>query len=501
MKKIILICAIIMLLAVFVPLNSSFSATSAGVPIQSSAEILFNSTIVSSEPMITIVGQMNGATIEPFVGTGNERAGNVHYFPHVLNNLGNGTDNFRFFVQSIYPTTWECALYSDNNGNGIFDPLLDTPLNNPITLAEDGQKNILVAVRVPTTEISGAISSISVFISGEGHDGGYYNGANGTIYGGPDTMTITDVLTVETIRDLQIYREDPTRFIYLTWIGGAADIYCINSTFDATFANATVEARNVTSPYYCASIQSQDGQTRYYRAAMAGSQTFAPEMVGKMDIAITSDATLSSSLNQLSSPFILYSNNLSDVIGSQVTGANNAGAADRLWRYNPTVVGSYEIAWLAKNGTWYSGGPNPTTILCATDEGWHIEIRNGHPATFITLVGEVSPTDRTIPCRIGMNYVGTCFPAVVTLEVSDLWQSGMTGGKNAGSADRVWKDKGTGQENYDIAWLVDGVNASVNGKWYNSTTPTTITLMPGKGYWVEVRPNHTAFVWDYKKPF
>jgi hypothetical protein len=450
MKSKCFVSIMIFFAAAFLPFSPSQAITSAGVSIESQAELHMGAETVSSETSITTVMQMYGGTIEPIAGNGYENAGVVHYFPHTLSNLGNGTDNFSFYFSLTSPATWEYGVISDDNANGIHDEGENTPVNSPIVVAEEGQKKFFVTIRIPTSELTGAIGISKLYVSGEGHDGGYYNGANGTIYGGPDTIEVTDIVTVETIRALKIFRDDALQTVYLTWLGGLADIYCISTTFDATFANATKEASGVASPYTCASTVIKDGKTRFYKAAMAGSVTYAPEIVGKFDVSVTMDATVQTTINQLSSPFIVYSTEIRDVVGTQVYGASMASAADGLWRYNPNVTGSYEVAWLRNNGLWYTG-TNPTTIKIGTDEGWHIIIRQNHPATYLTMVGEVSRVNRTVPVTVGRNYVGTCFPVIVSLEASNLMGSGMTGASAAGSADQTQRYNCPGRIRYSLA--------------------------------------------------
>jgi hypothetical protein len=211
-------------------------------------------------------------------------------------------------------------------------------------------------------------------------------------------------------------------------------------------------------------------------------------------------------MNLISLPLIPFSTALKDVIGSQVTGAGNEGAADRIWVWNGT---NYEFAWLvegtgnpAYDGKWYTGN-SETTITLGADQGAWLQIRPGHGNQTVYLLGEVSSTDREIPLSVGMNLIGTCYPVSIPLgdqgaNDSNLWESGATGAMNEGGADRVWSWTGS---NYQFHWLVDGAGPTYDGLWYTGNQQSTLQLEPGKGYWVQIRPGHDGFHWVYPKPY
>jgi hypothetical protein len=236
---------------------------------------------------------------------------------------------------------------------------------------------------------------------------------------------------------------------------------------------------------------------RYYKVSDGGIDS--QNVVGIYRI------TVQEGMNLVSLPLVPFSSTLVDVIGNQITGADNEGDADRLWVWSDN---KYQFAWLvdgagpAYDGKWYTGNAE-TTITLGADCGAWIQVRQGHGSQDIYIVGEVATTSRTIPLSAGMNLVGSSYPVAVALgdqgiNDSNLWESGATGSDNEGDADRVWSWTGT---NYQFHWLVDGVDITLDGTWYTGNNQSMLTLEPGKGYWLQIRSDHTGFTWAYPKPY
>lgn len=236
---------------------------------------------------------------------------------------------------------------------------------------------------------------------------------------------------------------------------------------------------------------------RYYKVSASGIESH--NTVGIYRI------TVQEGMNLISLPLIPFSSDLVNVIGSQLTGAPNEGDADRLWIWNGN---NYEFAWLVEDvgppydGKWYTGNAE-TAVTLGADRGAWVQVRPGHGTQAVYIAGEVAATARMIPLATGMNLVGSSYPVAVPLgdQQSDdcnLWESGATGADNEGDADRVWSWTGS---NYQFHWLVDHVNATLNGTWYSGNSPSPLALEPGKGYWVQIRANHAGFTWTYPKPY
>jgi hypothetical protein len=489
-----------------VSFNQACADTSAGTSIESQAFITFNGETVTTPLIYAFVSQIRGIDVSPTSGASSISGGGIEYFPHTVLNVGNGSE--QIYLSSTASTAgWETSLFVDDNRDQVHQETETTTVPASVILAEDADYMFFLAVDAPDAAAVGTYGYGTVTASLEYFDGPAYFGGNGILYGGDDVVSVTDSCFIGTVGNTRIRRDDDNQKIYLTWGGGPADIY-YRTTFGLTFESspASIEATNVTSPWTSEAIASQDGNIRYYRIAQTGTTSFAAGIMGKFDVDVDVG------MNELSLPLVPYDTAISSVVGMQVTGANNAFSADRIWKYNPAVQANYDIAWLVDNvgppfdGQWYTGN-FPTTLSIEADEGFIVQIRTGHPATYLTFVGTVSEVGRSISIGVGMNFVGTCYPVEVPLGDqagtgdSNLWESGMTGASNAFTADSVWRYNPAVQANYDIAWLVDNVNPTYNGLWYTGNFPTTIKLVPGKAYWLQVREGHSPFTWQYPKPY
>ncbi len=229
-------------------------------------------------------------------------------------------------------------------------------------------------------------------------------------------------------------------------------------------------------------------QQRYYKVSQ--NSVDSGNIVGTYQIVVNEG------MNLISLPFVPFSTALEDVIGVQVTGADNIGESDLIWAWDGT---KYTFVWLvggtgnSLDGKWYTGN-NPTTVTLGADQGAWLQIRPGHGPVDLCFVGEVSNSNRAIPIVEGMNLIGTSFPYTTDLSITNLWESGFTGADNIGESDIIWSWV---NDNYELIWLVDGVNNTLNGNWYIGNTPVVRNLEPGSGYWIQRRGGQLPFEWDY----
>jgi len=213
--------------------------------------------------------------------------------------------------------------------------------------------------------------------------------------------------------------------------------------------------------------------------------------------------TVGEGMNLTGLPLVPLAGSLEAVLGGQLSGADNEGDADRIWVWNGT---NYEFAWLAEGagvppeyqGAWFTG-VSPSGIELHADQGFWVQVRAGHGETDLFLLGEVSETDREISLNVGMNLVSPSFPVGRSLgdqaaADANLWESGATGADNEGDADRVWNWTGS---NYQFHWLVDGVSPAYDGMWYTGNNPSAMSIEPGRGYWIQIRDDHIAWIWTY----
>ena len=498
-KKVLLILVLIASLA-----ESALCATTAGTSIESRAFITYGSATTTSEIIYASVAQIYGVEMSRITSEAAIPGGEFYYFPMSVANIGNGTE--RIYLSSEgSPDGWTTNLVIDANRDDSFEAGETAAVPPSIVLAEDADYKFFLVLDAPDAAVMGTHGWGTVTASTETNDGPAYFGGNGVLYGGDDIVSQTCSLSIESLGNARIWRDDANKKIYLTWGGGPGDIF-YRTDLGTSFDSASIEASNVPSPWTSEAVFSRDGTKRYYRVAQPGTTVFARNILGKFDIAV------SVGLNELSSPFIPFDTSIASVVGSQVTGASNAFAADKVLKYDPLVQARYDMAWLVYgvgapyDGTWYTGN-SPTGLSIEADEGFVLQIRPGHPADYITFVGKVSEVDRYIDIGVGMNFVGTCFPVEVPLGDqsfsgdSNLWESGATGAPNAFSSDKVLSYDPAVQAYYDFAWLIDRVNPTYNGIWYTGNGPTFIKLKPGRGYWVQVKAGHAPFTWHYPKPY
>jgi uncharacterized repeat protein (TIGR01451 family) len=127
-----------------------------GNPLSSLSNIV---TVTVSQVGAVSVGVDNAATVSP---------GDVHYYPHLITNAGNGNDVIDITAAS--GDGWTVTLYRDVNGNGTYDSGTDTPLADSDTdgtpdsgtLAADGTMRILAAVTVPTNATDALVDVVTV---------------------------------------------------------------------------------------------------------------------------------------------------------------------------------------------------------------------------------------------------------------------------------------------------------------------------------------------------
>jgi len=130
------------------------------------------------------------------------------------------------------------------------------------------------------------------------------------------------------------------------------------------------------------------------------------------------------------------------------------------------------------------------------DTGFWIDARNRVSMQKFCLSGEVSKTGRTVNISgIPWNNLGSSYPQGVSINGSNLYQSGASGGAIPPLADKVWKWN-PGTQSYDVAWLHS------SGVWRNTVGGgiSSMTFEPESGLWFEDKTPY-GFIWDYPKPY
>jgi hypothetical protein len=150
------------------------------------AEVFHDSQVSYSDELSISVSQDYGLNLVTPEVVGPVSPGGSYYFPHILSNVGNGSDQFGFELSGT-TTDWSTTLVRDDNRNGIHEGSETSPVENPVTLAEDATYYFFVVLTAPENAASDATGQTTLTSSGSVDDGGTYLGANGSYYGGPDS--------------------------------------------------------------------------------------------------------------------------------------------------------------------------------------------------------------------------------------------------------------------------------------------------------------------------
>ncbi len=323
-------------------------------------------------------------------------------------------------------------------------------------------------------------------------------------YAGNVSAPSTEVSATVGAANLVAVYQDDTESVKLVWTPvSGADSYAIYRSdvpyFTPQTATATVQAG--TNEYVDDVHASGDTGESYYavQALSGGSVIYTFNTVGAFDL------ELNTGLNLVSLPLLPSDPAIHYVLGEQLTGGESATTADQIRIWNGE---QYDIIWLYDGpvaeyqGKWI----NSETGLASTENldpnvGFWIEVKEGHTDTLVTLTGRV-PTDssRSITLQQGFNFVSSCYPMLVPLNQTELYEDGvMQGGVGSGEADIIRAWTGTA---YDQSWVVDGTNSELDGTWMDETgkSETTIQMSPGNGYIIWKKGETSQNVWTYPNP-
>ena len=209
--------------------------------------------------------------------------------------------------------------------------------------------------------------------------------------------------------------------------------------------------------------------------------------------------------NLVSMPLVPADSSVGGVLGTQLTGAANAGQADKVLYWNGT---DYEIAWLVEgtgtafDGTWMTqAGDQASPMKINPDHSFWVLLRSSSRDTVLTFAGKVSKeANRVINLVQGANFIGTCYPVPVTLTQSELAADGVVvGGASSGVSDKIMRWLGS---RYEVAWLVGGTGTVWDGTWLTESgfAASTIQFNPGVGYVLWIKGNNASRVWTYPNP-
>jgi hypothetical protein len=311
-----------------------------------------------------------------------------------------------------------------------------------------------------------------------------------------NSVTFVDIAAAQPV--LRIQRDLGTGNTTVSWDSEAGidyDMYVRDAFNESYLQVATVTGNGGAVTWIDPAVFAME---RYYQVRV-GNVT-SQNMVGVYALQIQEGSHL------IGLPVVPGDLSVQAVLGNQLPGGADERSASRAGVWNGSV---WETAWYYESGgtgEWRTGAESATMQFSA-DRGVWLTVPSGTGTHSVYLAGEVSPRDRTIALQPGMNFVAPSFPLARPIgdrnsgsQDANLWESGAVGSDNESTAIRFWNWTG---QHYEIAWLADGLVApydTSNGRWYEGSVASDLTVDPGKGYWVQVRPEQPSFVWTYPLP-
>ena len=167
----------------------------AGVEIKGVARADFNKGESFSNPVLTIVPQIYGITLSPLNLYANMKKGEAYYFPHHVENVGNGTDVVSLKAEGA-PKGFRVRFIKDEDGNGIHERSEKEVIKDSLKLSEGAKGFFFIELTALENMGVGSTCDIAVRLQSSGSDGPAYLGSNGNIYGGSDVVTTKDRILV-----------------------------------------------------------------------------------------------------------------------------------------------------------------------------------------------------------------------------------------------------------------------------------------------------------------
>jgi len=167
------------------------AGTPAGVKIIGVAEAEFLNGEAFSNKIQTIVPQIYGLAISQLNLYAAVTKGEPYYFPHQVENIGNGTDQVSLKAVDL-PAGWRARFIIDDNKNGFHDKNENKELIGKLKLSEGAVGHFFLEITANEEVKTGSIANVKIQIISSGRDGPAYLGSNGKIYGGDDEVSTTD---------------------------------------------------------------------------------------------------------------------------------------------------------------------------------------------------------------------------------------------------------------------------------------------------------------------
>jgi hypothetical protein len=290
-----------------------------------------------------------------------------------------------------------------------------------------------------------------------------------------------------TISNLSISRAGDTAgsAVNLSWLAapsGAVDVWTYAGAFSTAETLWIKQVSNYAGTSWKDLNQVTRGTQKYYKILPAGqpllSSDLTIEVAGKFDIGFLAGP----SCKLISLPFIPLDTNINKVIGKELTGSSLANA-DKVYYWSGQQK-AWISAYLKSDGTW---GGLLTDI--EPDKGYFVNIQQGNPLKYVTFVGIIPSSGRSINLYKEFNMIGSSYPVSIPVVNSNL-KSVLIGGTPA-TGDKIYSWDGT-------TWTQCYMKA-------DGTFSGTLTAFEtGKGYYIKKQglandPNPD--IWNYPKPF
>lgn len=154
-------------IALALVVTAAHAAPPAGTTIGNQATATYtdaasNSYTITSNPVTTVVQQVASFTLTAD-GTRTAAPGGQASFPHILTNVGNGSDTFPLSLVNLAGDNFDLtglAIYVDANGNGVPDNF--TPVTVTPSLAPGAAYRFVVVGSVPGTQVAGDLSRVRI---------------------------------------------------------------------------------------------------------------------------------------------------------------------------------------------------------------------------------------------------------------------------------------------------------------------------------------------------
>lgn len=282
---------------------------------------------------------------------------------------------------------------------------------------------------------------------------------------------------------------------------------------DPDFTPTTTDlVAEVTEPVYVHTGGASDATTLTYVVTAIGDNCWKRESAPSNRLT-KFVWTVRPGYNLLAIPLVPSANGIQSVLGAQLTGGSSIAAGDQVLKFDPLTQQYDQVAiYVDGTGTYYDGSwydvvdfPNHLSAMTfGLHDGYWVLHRGADTRLVVTFGRAAGAAERSLAMIPGpYQLFGTALLEPLTLNQSNLWESGATGGDSIFTGDRILHFDAVTQSYASIAVLIDGTNTSLDGTWVDALAfpnPSQLQLEPGQGYWFHNQAPSNAFLWTYPRP-